>query len=92
MTTLHMDVDTCRSVQSGMTNTQTQINDIMESLTAFVNEMQEGLWLSDSATEFYSLFGQWQRSTAGILGDLGSMASRLQGEIDDWEAAARKLQ
>jgi uncharacterized protein YukE len=92
MTKLHMDVDTCKSVQSGVTNIQGQLNDIIIYLMGLVDDMEAGLWIGNSATEFYSLFEQWQKNTFGMLDDLGSVASRLGNEIDAWVEAARKLE
>ena len=90
MPTLHMDVETARSAQSNMTNTQQQLSSLLQSMTSQVNGLQPA-WQGNSATEFFGLYDQWRSNMNTALENLNNMSTRLQAEITEWEQVASKL-
>ena len=90
MTTLHMEVETARSTQNTMTNTQAQLTSMVQSMNNSVNGLQPA-WLGNSATEFFGEYDQWRSTTQQLLEALNTLTTRLNGEISEWEAMASKL-
>lgn len=90
MSTLHMEVETARSAQSTIANTQQQLLAMLQSMTSTVNGLQPA-WMGNSAQEFFANYEQWRGSMNSLLDQLATLASRLQNEINEWEAMASKL-
>ncbi len=90
MSTLHMEVETARNSQSNMANTYQQLTQLVQTMTNTVNGLQPA-WMGNSATEFFGVYDQWKSKINSSLEDLNSMATRLQTEINEWEAMANKL-
>ena len=90
MTTLHMEVETARSTQHSMTNTQAQLTSMLQSMTSSVNSLQTA-WLGNSATEFFGEYEQWKSSMTTLLENLQLLSTRLNNEITEWETMASKL-
>jgi WXG100 family type VII secretion target len=90
MATLHMEVETARNAQSNMANTYQQLTSLLQSMTSTVNGLQPA-WMGNSATEFFGLYDQWRGNMNTTLENLNNMATRLQGEINEWESMASKL-
>jgi len=90
MTTLHMEVETARSTQSTLNNTQSQVSSMVQSMNSAVNGLQPA-WLGNSATEFFGEYEQWRSSMNTMMESLNALTMRLGNEITEWEAAAAKL-
>ena len=90
MTTLHMEVETARSTQSTMTNTQSQLMSLLQSMTSSVNGLQPA-WLGNSATEFFGEYETFKSTLTTQLENLQVLSTRLANEITEWESMASKL-
>jgi WXG100 family type VII secretion target len=90
MTTLHMEVETARSAQSTMNNTQAQLTSLVQSMNNSVNGLQPA-WLGNSASEFFGEYEQWRSTSTQLLEALNVLATRLGNEITEWESMASKL-
>ncbi len=91
MTTLHMEVESARGTQNTITNTESQLSSLLQSMTSNVNGLQPA-WLGNSATEFFNDYEQWRSQMNNLLESLSTMGVRLGNEISQWEAAAAKLE
>lgn len=90
MATLHMEVESARSTQSNINNTQSQLQSMLQSMSASVNSLQPQ-WMGNSATEFFSEYEQWKASMTTLLDNLQVLNTRLGNEITEWESMASKL-
>lgn len=90
MATLHMEVETARSTQNSMNNTQAQLTSMLQSMTSSVNGLQPS-WMGNSATEFFGEYEQWKSSMSTLLENLQMLNTRLGNEITEWESMASKL-
>ncbi len=90
MATLHMEVESARSTQSNMNNTQAQLSSMLQSMSASVSGLQPA-WMGNSATEFFGEYDQWKASMTTLLDNLQVLNSRLANEITEWESMASKL-
>lgn len=90
MATLHMEVESARSTQSNMNNSQAQLSSLLQSMTASVNGLQPA-WMGNSATEFFGEYEQWKSSMTSLLDNLQVLTTRLANEITEWESMASKL-
>ena len=91
MATLHMDTDVARSTQSAITNTKSQLDGLLQSMTSSVTGNLQPSWMGNSATEFYGNYDQWQSQMKNLLEQLQALGSRLQTEISEWEQMSSKL-
>lgn len=91
MATLHMETDVARNTQSTMTNTHQQLTSMVQTMKSTVDSLQPA-WMGNSATEFYGTFDQWRSQMTNLLDQLQNLSSRLQAEINEWEAMSNKLQ
>lgn len=90
MTTLHMEVETARSTQNTVNNTQSQLLSLVQSLNSSVNGLQPA-WMGNSATEFFGEYEQWRSTMTQLLESLNVLGTRLGSEISEWETMASKL-
>ncbi len=90
MATLHMEVETARSTQNTMNNTQAQLTSMLQSMTSTVNGLQPA-WMGNSASEFFGEYEQWKSSMTTMLENLQLLNTRLANEITEWESMASKL-
>lgn len=90
MTTLHMEVETARSTQNSLSNTQSQLLSLVQSLNSSVNGLQPA-WMGNSATEFFGEYEQWRSTMTQLLESLNVLGTRLGSEISEWETMASKL-
>lgn len=90
MTTLHMEVETARSTQNTMNNTQAQLTSLLQSMNSAVNGLQPA-WMGNSATEFFGEYEQYRSSMTQMLEALNVLTTRLANEISEWEAMSSKL-
>lgn len=90
MATLHMEVETARSTQNTMSNTQAQLTSLVQGMNSSVNGLQPA-WLGNSATEFFGEYEQWRSTMTQLLESLNTLQTRLMNEINEWEAMASKL-
>ena len=91
MATLRMDTDVAHSTQSGITNTKSQLERLVKSMSGSVTGNLQQAWTGNSATEFYGVYDQWQSQMNNLLEQLGTLGSRLQNEITEWENMSSKL-
>lgn len=90
MSTLHMEVETARSTQSGMVNAHQQLQQAVQSMTNSVNGLQSA-WMGNSASEFFGLYQEWNSQMNQLLDRLNEINQRLANEINEWEQMASKL-
>lgn len=90
MATLHMETETARNTQSTLNNSHQQIMSMIQSLNNSVNGLQPA-WIGNSATEFYGTFDQWRSQVNTLMDQLQTLSTRLQAEINEWEAMSQKL-
>jgi uncharacterized protein YukE len=92
MTTIHIDLDACRSAQHTIADTCGKLNDLITAMNNAVGSIENGTWVSDSATEFFIGYDQWRSVTANMLTELSALAGNLQGDINYWETVAKDLE
>ncbi len=92
MTTLHMDVEVARNVQRQLVTIHQTLQNLLSQASSEVGKLETGAWQGPSATQFYSLFGEWRTRTSRLLEEFQQLATRLQSEITQWEEAARALE
>lgn len=85
MATIHMDFDSCRSVQSSISTTKEQIVSEITTLTSAINNMVGTTWIAPSATEFQTTYQEWQNTTNQLLEQLAALGTRLGNEITKME-------
>jgi WXG100 family type VII secretion target len=85
-----MEVETARSTQNTMNNTQAQLTSMLQSMTSTVNGLQPA-WMGNSASEFFGEYEQWKSSMTTMLENLQVLNTRLANEITEWESMASKL-
>jgi WXG100 family type VII secretion target len=85
-----MEVETARSTQNSMNNTQAQLTSMLQSMTSTVNGLQPA-WMGNSASEFFGEYEQWKSSMTTMLENLQLLNTRLANEITEWESMASKL-
>jgi WXG100 family type VII secretion target len=85
-----MEVETARSTQNTMNNTQAQLTSMLQSMTSTVNGLQPA-WMGNSASEFFGEYEQWKSSMTTMLENLQLLNTRLANEITEWESMASKL-
>lgn len=90
MATLHMEVESARSVQNTMANSREQLQSMLQSLTSSVHGLQSE-WMGNSATEFFDEYEQWKSTMLQMLDALDVMAVRVSNEVTEWESMASKL-
>jgi WXG100 family type VII secretion target len=91
MSTLHMDVGTCREVHTKMTSAHEQITQQVSGMSSSVNATVNSAWQGQSANEFQTQYDQLRSSITSQLETLQGLAARLKLEIDQWEQMAQKL-
>lgn len=91
MATLHMDVESARTVQSKLVSTQGQLTTDVSTMTSSVQGMVGSSWMGNSATEFLNEYENWRGTMSQMLEALTTLSTRLQNEIAEWEAMASKL-
>jgi len=88
--TLHMDVDTCRTVQKGILNTKDQIDQQLTAVKNAVDGMVGTTWIAPGATQYHGDFQTWVSQLTQLSQQLADLATRLSTEIDQWEQAAQQ--
>jgi len=90
MATLHMEVETARSTQNTLNNTQAQLTSLLQSMNSAVNGLQPA-WMGNSATEFFGEYEQYRSAMTQMLEALNVLTTRLGNEITEWETMSSKL-
>jgi WXG100 family type VII secretion target len=86
-----MEVEVARTTQSNMTNTKSQLESNVQTMTSAVQGLVGSAWIGNSANEFQSVYEQWRNSMNQLLTQLQEMSGRLANEINEWEQMAAKL-
>jgi uncharacterized protein YukE len=92
MTTIHVDLEACRSAQRTIANTCAQLNDLVTAMNNAAVSMQTGPWVGNSATEFFTGYDQWRIVTTNMLNELSALANNLQSDINYWETVTKDLE
>jgi WXG100 family type VII secretion target len=91
MATLHMDVDSVRSTQANIVSVKGQLNDQVNTIGQAVDSMVGSTWSAPGATQFQSEFQNWRTAMLQSLEQLEQLATRLNGEITEWESTAQNV-
>lgn len=91
MATLHMDVDSCRNVQSQINTIHSQLTSDVATMSTSVQSMVGVLWVGASADQFLTEYENWRASMNQMLDTLTQINTALQSEITQWETVASQL-
>jgi WXG100 family type VII secretion target len=91
MATLHMDIESVRTVQTNINNAHSSVTTEVSNVTTQVQGMVGTLWIGNSATEFLNEYENWRTTTNQLLDALSTLSARLGNEIAEWEAMAAAL-
>lgn len=91
MATIHMDTDSCRTVQNNISSTKEQLVSQISTLTNAVNGMVGSTWIANSANEFQTTYQEWLTTTNQLLEQLATLGTRLGNEIAEFESIQQTL-
>ncbi len=91
MTTLHMEVDTCRGAQSKMVSVHGDLMSALNAIQSQVNNTVGSAWQGGSATDFQGRFQELYGQIKNQLDALEQLSTNLQTEITQWEQMSQKL-
>lgn len=91
MSTIHMEVETCRNTDTTMGNVKGTIEEQLNSLGSTVANTVGSAWIAPSANEFQSAYQEWSNAVKQLLEQLVTLQGRLRAEINEFEQAASKL-
>ena len=90
MTTIHMDVDAVRGIQSKLTQLRESIQRIVQSTNATMSGLPPH-WRSNSADQFYAEYNDSMGEISGLIGRLGEITAGLASEIEKYEQMAENF-
>ena len=90
MTTIHMDINAARGVQSNLEKLRESIERIVHSTNAKISGLPPH-WRSASADQFYAEYQDSMGEISGLLGRLNEVTAAIAAEIDNYERIAQSL-
>ena len=91
MPIMHLNVDTVGAVQERMATDQTRIADLISSLTAAVQGLENGAWVGNSASQFFLEYEMENAKWKHQLEVLRILAERMKQEIEEWKEVASRM-
>lgn len=90
MTTIFMDVEAMRSIKKRLLELKADILRDIQTPATTVSGLHPD-WRSNSANEFYTLFGDSAGNIKSIAKKLDEIADEIGDEIRNWERMADRL-
>jgi uncharacterized protein YukE len=91
MTFMLLNVETVSAVQDRMAKDQIHIAELITALTEAVHGLENGAWLSNSASQFFHEYDGWDTAWKRRMEIMRILAERMKQEIDEWEEAASTM-
>jgi uncharacterized protein YukE len=91
MPTLHMDVETVRTMQAQMIQQKDAMVEQLTALATRINQTVGAAWIGNAANEFQQQVEQKRISLINQMDALDTLASNLQREITQWVEMASRL-
>jgi uncharacterized protein YukE len=91
MTFMHLNVENVNAVQERMAKDQTHIADLITTLTAAVEGLENGAWVGNSASQFFNEYETENAKWKHQLEVMRILAERMKQEINEWKEAASRM-
>ncbi len=88
---MHMNVENVTAVKDLMAKDQEKIDDMIKTLTAAINGLEEGAWVGNSASQFFLDYGNMNISMKKQLEIMRIFTERFEAEINEWKQVAEKF-
>ncbi|MBN2084507.1 MAG: WXG100 family type VII secretion target [Anaerolineales bacterium] len=85
---MHMNVENVTAVKDLMEKDQEKIDEMIKTLTAAINGLEEGAWVGYSATQFFQDYETMNMAMKRQLEIMRIFAERFEAEINEWEHVA----
>ncbi|MBN2084512.1 MAG: WXG100 family type VII secretion target [Anaerolineales bacterium] len=91
MPTIHMDIEPVKAALDLMTKDETEIREILKTLTDAVAAIHGGDWEGKAEEDFQNQYKELNSRLQNQTDSMEALAERLRREIAEWEAMAAKL-
>ena len=88
---MHMNVENVIAVKDLMVKDRENIDEMIKTLTAAINGLQEGAWVGNSATQFFQDYETMNMALKNQLEIMRIFAERFEAEINEWKYVAEKF-
>ena len=91
MPKMHLNVETVRDAQDQMARDQTQIAEMVATLTEAVHGLEAGAWVGNSASQFFSEYEAMDTAWRRQMEIMRVLAERFKQEIEEWQHVSEKF-
>jgi WXG100 family type VII secretion target len=91
MTTLHFNTAAGRDTAAAMVTARNNIEGDLNNLRTRVSSLVGSEWQGQAAIQFQNEFDTWATQLLTYIETLTNLQTRLDGEIQNWEAVASKF-
>lgn len=91
MRELHLNIEAASVIQDRMVKDQAHIEELLASLAEAVHGLEEGAWVSNSASQFFNNYEELDAACRRQMEVMRILADRFKQEIEEWGNAGEKF-